>query len=422
MTQTEKSRSELYHPRNEIDLEQENSSWAMIGGFATKKGAKILDVGCACGDLGYALKKRDAGITLCGLELDAGSIEMAKRTGAYGEIVQADLDRIDASEMPQWLGTFDYVICGDVLEHLRDPGRTLAHLKRFLKPDGALIASIPNVAHMYIKAQLLLDRFNYTPNGLLDQTHIHLFTSYSIATTLAEAGFAVRSCRFSMFGQNTWYSYDPWPLLSRDERFAIFSDWQSFVGQFVLIADQSGEAPKVELAEGNLDALAVNERTAPDYIREYRAALLQSLGPAPFETILSELAVLRGELSAARSQIANLEALRLELERAHGQLDEMHGRLDETTRALALAREKVQCQRAAAEDVSRYVGTFLGSTSDRLTTAAKRVFRQLLLGSLREKAGFFKWMCRGIRRKNAPDARYSPFVAIHEKIQRSFAE
>ena len=144
----------------------------------------VLDVGCACGDLGVALKEhRNA--TMFGLEYNQGSIDIALETEAYEEIHQFNLDDITENSFPQYKGKFDYVVCGDVLEHLRNPMYSLNILKSYLKEDGRIIASIPNVAHMSIKSNLLVNDFTYTPLGLLDETHIHLFTHKSIALGLS---------------------------------------------------------------------------------------------------------------------------------------------------------------------------------------------------------------------------------------------
>ena len=93
-------------------------------------------------------------------------------------------------------GAFDYILYADVLEHLRDPQVVLAKMKRFLKPDGVVLLSVPNVANGDIIANLLCDQFTYTPLGLLDNTHIHLFARKSLHDMIRTAGYylAQESC------------------------------------------------------------------------------------------------------------------------------------------------------------------------------------------------------------------------------------
>lgn len=86
-------------------------------------------------------------------------------------------------------GHFDYILYADVLEHLRDPQAVLVKMKKFLKPDGSVLLSVPNIAHGDIIMNLLCDQFNYTPLGLLDNTHIHFFTYKSLRKMIADAGY-----------------------------------------------------------------------------------------------------------------------------------------------------------------------------------------------------------------------------------------
>ena len=66
---------------------------------------------------------------------------------------------------------YDFIVCADVLEHLRDGARLLARLRPLLAPGGELLLSVPNVAHAAIIAGLFDDRFEYGGEGLLDPTH-----------------------------------------------------------------------------------------------------------------------------------------------------------------------------------------------------------------------------------------------------------
>ena len=87
---------------------------------------------------------------------------------------------------------FDYIIFGDVLEHLHDPLRTIRYCRRFLKSGGCIIASIPNVMHISVMQKLLNGDFTYTDDGLLDKTHIHLFTLNEIVKMFQAGGYAIR--------------------------------------------------------------------------------------------------------------------------------------------------------------------------------------------------------------------------------------
>lgn len=75
---------------------------------------------------------------------------------------------------------YDFIIFADVLEHLYDPVEVLQRCKDFLKKDGVILLSVPNMANNNIILNLLRDEFEYTPTGLLDDTHIHFFTHKSL--------------------------------------------------------------------------------------------------------------------------------------------------------------------------------------------------------------------------------------------------
>lgn len=298
-------RDRVYYQHGQIDLRRENCSWSYMASYVGMSPARVLDVGCACGDFGLALKNARA-VRVCGMEYNSGSIEVANATGAYETIVQCDLDALKDGDFNDWNGKFDYLICGDVLEHLRDPENALRKLLRFLKPEGRLIASVPNVANMYIKAQLLANRFDYTESGLLDQTHVHLFTRYTISEIISNCGFGIADCKFTMCDKNGWQKYDPWAGLTYFEKDAIFRDWHSYVCQYVFMAEKS-KLPADELFQSNFGRLDINQENAPDYILNYSAQMQAECGVSPMDAIAAE----RDRIVADRDRILNSHCWRM---------------------------------------------------------------------------------------------------------------
>jgi 2-polyprenyl-3-methyl-5-hydroxy-6-metoxy-1,4-benzoquinol methylase len=142
---------------------------------------RVLDVGCGAGSVGAALK-RDLGAWVAGIELFPQAVEIAR--SRLDELIVADLDTV--TDLPADL---DVAIFGDVLEHLRDPARLLRVTAEHLAADGLVVASVPNVKHWSVLVPLLVhDRFAYGDSGLLDRTHVHLFTLEELERSLAEAG------------------------------------------------------------------------------------------------------------------------------------------------------------------------------------------------------------------------------------------
>lgn len=88
---------------------------------------------------------------------------------------------------------FDVVVVGDVLEHLLDPGAVLDRLRPLVGKDGRLLVSLPNVANLTVRLSLLAGRFEYTPRGILDETHVRFFTRKSGRRLLESHGFTILS-------------------------------------------------------------------------------------------------------------------------------------------------------------------------------------------------------------------------------------
>lgn len=148
---------------------------------------RVLEVGCGAAALGGRWKAGDpAGREVWGIELDERAAAVA--SARVDRVLVADLDRLE--DLPAPDGGFDLITFGDVLEHLRDPGRLLARLAGHLSPHGEVVACVPNVGHWSVVAQLLAGRFDYADEGLLDRTHIHLFTPGTFRELLAAHGLA----------------------------------------------------------------------------------------------------------------------------------------------------------------------------------------------------------------------------------------
>lgn len=145
----------------------------------------VLDVGCATGYLGMALDAR--GCRCWGLDRDAAAVAVAEPW--YEEVCAIDLD--ECAELPWPEQLFDVVLAADVLEHLRDPDGTLRLLRRHIRPGGRLIVSLPNVAHVSVRLPLLFGRFEYQDTGILDETHVRLYTFETARELVESEGFTV---------------------------------------------------------------------------------------------------------------------------------------------------------------------------------------------------------------------------------------
>lgn len=154
-------------------------------------GGRALDVGCSSGYLSERLAA--AGYAVVGLEYAAGAARGAERF--CEQVLVGD---VETMELPFEQASFDLVMCGDVIEHLRDPGAALARLRPLLRPGGRLVLSTPNVANWALRLSLLFGRFRYSDRGLLDRTHTHLFTRATLVECLEAAGYRVEQLAFTV--------------------------------------------------------------------------------------------------------------------------------------------------------------------------------------------------------------------------------
>jgi len=105
-------------------------------------GRRVLDVGCAGGYLSEILAVRGYRVT----GIDSPGARHAGFPESV-ELVEADLDLGLPPGLSLPPGRFDFIICADVLEHLRQPAGMLRDLRELLATGGRLAASLPNSGH-----------------------------------------------------------------------------------------------------------------------------------------------------------------------------------------------------------------------------------------------------------------------------------
>jgi 2-polyprenyl-3-methyl-5-hydroxy-6-metoxy-1,4-benzoquinol methylase len=153
-----------------------------------RPGATVLEIGAAAGHFTQHLASR--GCTVDVVEIDADAAHEAQRFARRAIVTDVEGDAWVAA-----LGEvrYDCIVCADVLEHLRDGVALLARVRPLLADDGELLLSVPNVAHSALIARLIDERFDYGGEGLLDATHVHLYTWRSLAQALRESGWRVEA-------------------------------------------------------------------------------------------------------------------------------------------------------------------------------------------------------------------------------------
>lgn len=171
-----------------------HSTHAVIGALVGDA-PRVLDVGC---NEGYLARVCAPACRFWGVDADAASLSRAAQH--YEAVRLVDLE---AGTERFFDLSFDAIVFGDVLEHLRDPAVVLKRVvDNHLAAGGRVVISLPNVANWAIRLRLLVGRFDYTETGILDRTHLRLFTWASARRMIRDAGLRIDEERggSSVFG------------------------------------------------------------------------------------------------------------------------------------------------------------------------------------------------------------------------------
>ena len=167
-----------------LDMATDNSTSLILRRITP--GSRVLEFGPSTGYMTLYMKEQ-LGCSITAIEIDAQDAQAAEK---YCEkMIVANLDEMT---WPAALSgaSFDHIIFADVLEHLRNSSMVLKAATEFLKENGTVLTSIPNMAHNAVVMDLLQGKFEYRPLGLLDDTHVRFFTREHVLKLLAEAGLS----------------------------------------------------------------------------------------------------------------------------------------------------------------------------------------------------------------------------------------
>ncbi len=146
-----------------------------------------MEIGAAFGETLFHLKEIGVATEAVGVDL----FEDADKNN-YKKIDRFIFGNIDQLELPEYKDYFDLVLLPDVLEHIDEPKKTLIKIKEYLKIDGEVIVSMPNIRHYsaFVKIFIKGD-FRYEESGIFDYTHVRFYCRKNIAELLESAGFKI---------------------------------------------------------------------------------------------------------------------------------------------------------------------------------------------------------------------------------------
>ena len=149
----------------------------------------VLEVGAGLGSTLTYVKYKFPNSKVCGIEIVENVVGLAAPKA------NVKCDNIETYQFEND-EKYDYIIFGDVLEHLVDPYSLVDNLKKHLRPGGCIIASIPNILNAGAIYELLHGGFEYKSAGILDSTHLRFFTKREVINLFHRRGYEI----VDMFG------------------------------------------------------------------------------------------------------------------------------------------------------------------------------------------------------------------------------
>lgn len=152
------------------------------------KAGRVLEVGCAAGDLLVPLSAR--GLYAAGIEMSPHAATVARETHGLsvhtGTLFDANFEK----------GSFDAVVMRHVVEHFPSPRQALQEAACFLKPGGQLFVTTPNVDSVDCR---LFGPYWYAYDP---PRHLVVFSKNTLERMLKEAGFDLIQVRNSIVPNN----------------------------------------------------------------------------------------------------------------------------------------------------------------------------------------------------------------------------
>ena len=159
---------------------------ALLGRIQKRKHTgRFLEVGCAGGAFLDAARRR--GYAVQGVEFSEDAAAFARKRFGLDVFTGDVLD----THFPD--GSFDVVFMGDVIEHLRDPAKTLNEVHRIMATGGLLVLACPS------QTNTLFTRCGFYLYGLVDlKATVQLPPYHLFEYRPGSLTFLLRSCQFEI--------------------------------------------------------------------------------------------------------------------------------------------------------------------------------------------------------------------------------
>jgi 2-polyprenyl-3-methyl-5-hydroxy-6-metoxy-1,4-benzoquinol methylase len=225
-----RARTDYAHHRVDVTESRVRKLLALL---ADERPGRLLDVGCAGGELGALLAAR--GWSVHGAEAEPALVQAAQARGVDARAVD-----LEGAALPWPAAAFDAVVAAEVIEHVVDTDRLLAEMGRVLRPGGALVITTPNLASLENRLRLLLGRYPmWMDVGVEGAGHLRYYTPRMLRRQLGRHGFRVER------HVGNWVPFVPQRLLDdrRAPWLAVTGDWWPSLAMGILMKARRASPP-----------------------------------------------------------------------------------------------------------------------------------------------------------------------------------
>ncbi len=164
---------------------------AIVRETCPARDARVLDIGCATGQL-LALLKQDGYGCVLGLDPSPTCAAIARRLYDI-DVVTGTIDENGLAAE-----SFDFLILSGVLEHIRDLSPVLRRLRGLLAAEGQMLICVPDAARFAEEEDAPFQQFS--------TEHVNFFSSQSLTGLMSANGFAPVLCQHNEFTEGRGYT------------------------------------------------------------------------------------------------------------------------------------------------------------------------------------------------------------------------
>ena len=182
----------------------------------------VLDAGCGSGLFSFWLAQRMPSSKIIGVDSSEEDIALARQMLGPNRLVNLSFERADLRCLP-YVESFDFILCLDVLEHIREDEQALGCLRGALKPGGQMIVHVPRRHQEQFRAFGSWDAWG---------NHGHArdeYTREEIQSRLLNAGFKIERFRTTFRPAQAPF----WEIATKLRQLAPHLSWLFFPLLFV---------------------------------------------------------------------------------------------------------------------------------------------------------------------------------------------